>query len=70
MEYKENDKVTCYNIKPLEGNDVKPPLGEDKEYEVKSIIVCECGKQHLDVGLKSKYNWISCHSCKEELKNG
>ena len=67
MEYQVKDKVTCYITKPLAGNSVAPPLEVDKEYKVKDIFVCGCKKQHLDVGLVSNYNWVTCHSCQEEL---
>lgn len=62
--------VICKDIAPLTGNTVVPPLEIDKEYNIKSIIICGCGKEHYDVGLVSTYNYVTCHFCKEELKDG
>ncbi len=62
-----NDELTCANAKPLEGNDVAPPLVVGDKYPVKEIHVCKCGKQHLNVGLELNYNWVKCYDCKEEL---
>ena len=60
----------CINAKPLKGNDVAPDLEEGKEYEIVRVIACSCGSAHIDVGLKSRHNYISCHTCKAELPNG
>lgn len=61
--------VTVIKTEPLEGNKIAPPLVMDKSYVIKAVCTCECGSLHYDVGLKSDCNWITCHSCKEELPN-
>jgi len=68
--FKIGDNVICKNTKPLLGNEVAPPLEEDKEYPVKGITLDSKGNQHLDVGLESIYNWIKSHETEEELPDG
>lgn len=60
-------QLICKNEKPLTGNEVGPPLTLEEKYEAKQIHTCGCGKQHVDVGLVSKYNWVRCYHCEEEL---
>jgi hypothetical protein len=62
-----NDEVVCNNTKPLQGNDVAPPLNEGETYTIKEIHVCKCGKQHFNVGLPMEVNYVRCHACQEEL---
>jgi hypothetical protein len=64
------DSLKCLNIKPLDGNDVAPPLKQDGTYVADTIYKCRCGCEHIDVGLKSKYNYVRCHTCGEELPGG
>ncbi len=62
-------KVKCINVKPLPGNDVAPPLVLGKEYEILKIhtetITSKHGPvhvitaEHYDVGLISKYNYVT-----------
>jgi hypothetical protein len=63
-------KLKCVNSKPLQGNDVAPPLKEGETYEVKDIVIDSEGNPHLDVGLKSNYNYITSWNTKEELPDG
>jgi len=65
-----DNKLKCVNIKPLTGNDVGPDLKDNVEYEAKEVYTCTCGQKHIDVGLKSNYNWIRCYNCQEELPRG
>ena len=62
--------MPCINSKPLEGNDVAPPLEEGTHYTIVSTHVCSCGQEHYDVGLKSEYNWVTCYKCKTKLPKG
>ena len=62
-------KLKCNNNKPLEGNTVAPPLVIGEEYTALNVITCGCGKEHIDVGLKSEYNYISCYDCGEKFIN-
>jgi hypothetical protein len=65
-----DDVLICNNKEKLKGNDVAPPLELGKEYKALEVITCGCGKKHINVGLKSEYNWVSCHSCGEKLPKG
>jgi hypothetical protein len=62
--------MKCINISPLEGNTIAPPLTLGGEYTIVKYYECKCGQLHYDVGLKSKYNWISCYNCKKEIPQG
>lgn len=64
------NSVICKNNKPLDGNDVAPPLKEDEDYPVKRIFLDKKGNQHLDVGLVSEYNFIRSYETEEELPDG
>lgn len=69
-EIKIGDAIVCKNTAPLSGNEVAPPLEMDKDYEANNVHVCECGQAHIDVGLKSVYNWVRCYKCDTHLPNG
>lgn len=62
--------VRCINTKPLLGNSVAPPLELGKTYVVLQVITDKNSNPHLDVGLKSKYNFITSYETKEELPKG
>lgn len=62
--------MICINIAPLEGNAVAPPLVKGQEYPLVDTYECKCGQVHYNVGLKSKYNWVSCYQCKKEIPKG
>lgn len=63
------DNITCNNNLPLKGNMIAPPLTIGTDYPVVNVITCDCGSKHIDVGLKSEYNYITCYECKEKLPN-
>ncbi len=62
--------LKCINREPLPNNNVAPPVELGKVYELKEIFVCECGQEHFDVGLVSKFNWVSCYACKKPIPGG
>lgn len=64
------DILIARNIEPLEGKTIAPPLTKDAEYVVEDIYTCKCGSKHLDMGLKSLHNFITCFECGEELPHG
>ena len=68
----QDDVLICNNKEPLKGNDIAPPVKVGEEYKANKIYTCPapCGQQHIDVGLKSNYNWVSCHGCGEKLPDG
>lgn len=62
--------LKCINTKPLQGNNISPPLIIKQEYELQATYTCDCGLEHYDVGLKSDYSYVSCRKCREYLPNG
>lgn len=68
--YEEGDNVIVVKIEKLPGNSMASPLKMGNKHVVLSTTTCSCGKQHLNLGLASEYNSISCHSCKKDLKDG
>lgn len=64
------DIVKAKNIEPLPNNTIAPPLILDQEYKVEEIHTCGCGKNHIHIGLQSKYAYVSCYDCGEELPDG
>lgn len=56
--------------KILTGNDVGPDIKNGITYVALDTYTCNCGELHIDIGLKSIYNSISCYKCGEELPNG
>jgi hypothetical protein len=64
------DTLKCIDTKIAEGFDVAPPLELGKEYSLKEIITDEKGNHHFDVGLVSKYNWITSRETQETLERG
>ncbi len=67
MKAEVNDVLTCVNDKPLEGNDIAPPVKETDKYILKEIHTCKCGKEHFNVGLPLEVNYVRCYDCKEEM---
>jgi hypothetical protein len=65
-----NQRIRCIHTGYLPDKSVKPPLEKDKEYTVNNIAYDKEGNQHLDVGLKSAYNWITSKETGEELPEG
>lgn len=68
--FKKNDTVRAVDTLPLGDNEVAPPLKMDENYTVKDICVDSAGNQHLDVGLKSRYNYVRSFETQEELPKG
>ena len=66
MIYPEN-KILCINSKILPGNEIAPMLTEGCSYVAKHVIQCKCGETHINVGLESTLNYISCYKCRQEL---
>jgi len=61
------NKIEIVNDDYLPGNDVKPPIKIGEQHFVLREHVCKCGEIHLDIGLKSEYNFITCYKCREDL---
>lgn len=66
----EGQSVVCINSACLRGNDVAPPLIVGENYTVKEIIFDKKGFPHIDVGLKSKHNFVRSYETGEELERG
>lgn len=63
-------QVRVINDQLLPGNDKKPDIkGGDIEI-ISQLHVCHCGELHVDIGLSSKLNYITCYKCQEELPGG
>lgn len=62
--------MIAINNSPLPNNEVAPPLIVGNEYKLVQEFVCICGQNHFDVGLKSRYSFISCYKCGKQLPNG
>lgn len=62
--------LIAINNEPLVGNTIAPPLELGKEYIVREVILDSGGNPHYDVGIKSKYNFITSYETKEELPKG
>jgi len=70
MKFEIGNEVVCKNIKCLEGNNFAPPLVFEEKYKVINIILDNKENQHLDVGLKSKLNYVTSWDTKEVLPDG
>jgi hypothetical protein len=68
--YEIGQTVKCINAEKLKGNDIGPPLELDVVYPVKGITLDKEGNQHLDVGLVSKYSFVSSYETSEQLPEG
>lgn len=64
------DLVRAMNIKPHVTTDITPPLIHEEDYYVIDITLDNKGNQHLDVGLDSKYEYISSRETGEHLRDG
>lgn len=64
------NQLLAINTNPLVGNNVAPPLKLKELYTAKNVYICKCGQDHIDVGLVSRYSYVSCYKCKEELPDG
>jgi len=68
--FKVGELIKCVNISILKGNDVAPPLELSMVYNINGIALDKDGNQHLDVGLVSKYSYVTSHETSEKLPDG
>lgn len=68
--YEVDDIVEIINQEPLTGNTVAPPVKIGEKYKVKNIVLDRLNNQHLDLGLESKYLFITSWETMEELPDG
>lgn len=68
--FKEGEEVTPTYFGPLPGTKIAPPIVPGAEYIIKKIHIDKEGNQHLDLGIKSQYNYIRSYETKEELPDG
>lgn len=61
---------TVIKTDPMPGNDIAPPLTMGGVYKLQAVHICKCGEVHFDVGRVSKFNFITCYKCGEELPDG
>ncbi len=69
-EYGVGDIIKIINDAPLSGNTVAPPVTIGEEYPIQHILIDKKGHQHLDLGLKSDYEFIRSWETGEELPEG
>lgn len=69
-EFNVGDLVKINNDSPLSGNTVAPPVTIGDLHIVKHIVLDRKGNQHLDLGLKSEYEFIRSWETGEELPDG
>lgn len=60
-------QVRCVDASPLSGNTIAPDLEEGKIYKIISIALDKEGNQHLDIGLVSRYSYITSYETGEVL---
>lgn len=68
-EVKIGDNVEVINEAYMPGNDEGPLIKEGQRYPVKNTYKCKCGELHVDIGLLSHLNYVTCYKCGEELPN-
>jgi hypothetical protein len=62
--------IRCIVTRALSESGIKPALTMAQEYKIEAATKCSCGELHIDVGLKSEYNYVRCYKCGEELPHG
>jgi hypothetical protein len=68
--YNVGEKLVCVKIEPLNDNKIAPPLTLGETYKVDTICLDKEGNQHLNVGLKSKVEFIRSIETGEALPDG
>lgn len=68
--YKVGDKVEIVFDGYLKDRDVKPAVIMGEQHIIQGIVLDSKGNQHLNIGLKSHYNYIRSQETNEELPNG
>lgn len=63
------DEVEVINDAYMPGNDEGPVIKNGQKYPVKNTCKCGCGELHVDIGLISHLNYVTCYKCKEDLPN-
>lgn len=70
QQFEVGQTIIATSCKPFPNTKVYPPLVLGVSYEIKTITLDKKGNQHLDVGLKSEYNYITSQETGEELPDG
>lgn len=70
MNFEQGQQVRVVNNKPLAESGYAPDIKVGDEYPILNIVLDKKGNQHLDIGLKSKLNFITSIETGEELPNG
>jgi hypothetical protein len=60
----------CINNQVLKNNDHGPLLIENEKYLVKEVYTDADGYDHIDVGVVSRLNWVSCYETKKPIPRG
>ena len=67
---KAGDTVVCINSEKFSDKEVGPPLTKGNNYVIKEVITTTGGNDHIDVGLKSMYNYVSCQATGIRIPRG
>jgi len=67
---KTGDSVEVVFDDYFKGNEYKPDLKLGETKKILGTHTCKCGELHLNVGLLSDINYVSCYKCGEHLPNG
>ncbi len=70
MEIQVGNALKVIKVGNLPGHNKAPQLTMGELKEAKEVLTCKCGSKHIDVGLKSKLEFVSCFECKQELPRG
>lgn len=70
MKFKVGNKVKIINNKSLEGNENGPYIKNGDDHIIIGIVLDKKGNQHLDIGVKSPYSYVTSYETGEELPNG
>lgn len=61
------DHVTVINDQILPGNEVGPNIQNGQLWPVIKTHTCACGEEHVDIGILSTLNYVTCYKCEENL---
>lgn len=64
------DYLIVVNDQVFEGNEIGPDIKNGQGYSAGDVFTCGCGEQHVNIGLESKLNYVTCHKCREKLPDG
>lgn len=64
------DNLKVINDGILPGCEIGPKLKNGEDHIAQQVYYCKCGQEHIDIGLLSNLNYVSCYKCEEHLPQG